>query len=295
MGSSLTPMIGYLKQVHYLSHERIVQLFSDLFGLSLSEGFIENRLEKLKEELMPTYQAIGEAIRNESVLGSDETIQRVNGKNRYLWVFQSERLCYFVGNTSRKFEVIERIFGKTFSGVWVSDRCGSQLKIEAQHQVCLAHVIRNLQYAIDAEKSKWATDLQSLLRESIHFRKEQGETFDLVHNQDVFLQCQFYRTRMESLFEEPPPETEAKKLFHSLQGFKDSLLLFLRNPQVPYDNNASERALRPLVVARKVLGPARSEKGAERQGIFATVIGTVKCCKQNILHVLAQPSTLQWA
>jgi transposase len=311
MGSSPTALIGYLKQVHHISHERIVTFFNDIFNLSVSDGFVENRLDILEEDVTPTYKAIGEAIRQEAVLGSDETGQRVDGKNRYLWVFQSERYCYFVGNATRQFTVISDIFGKTFAGTWVSDRFGSQLKIEAKHQVCLAHVIRNLQYAIDAEQSEWATSLQTLLREAIHFRKQTGSAFDPSQNQDVFRQCEHYRQQLEGLFEKPPPlpqpeevvekkkkkkkKSEAGKLFDSLNGLRQSLLLFLSDPNVPYENNASERALRPLVVHRKVLGPARSEKGAKRQAVFSTLIETAKRMGKNVFDVLNGKVALQFS
>jgi transposase len=308
MSSSLTALIGYLKQVHHISHERIVAFFNDIFNLSVSDGFVENRLEALEEDVTPTYEAIGKAIQQESIVGSDETGQRVNGKNRCLWVFQSNRHCYFVGNATRQFSVISDIFGKTFAGTWVSDRYGAQLKIEGKHQVCLAHVIRNLQYAIDAEQSEWAASLQTLLREAIHFRKQTGSAFEPSQNQDVFRQCQSYRQQLAGLFEKPPPlpqpeepekkkkkKSEARKLFNSLHGIRDSLLLFLSDPNVPYENNASERALRPLVVHRKVLGPARSEKGAKRQAVFSTVIETAKRQGENILAVLSGKASLQFA
>jgi transposase len=295
MGSSISALAGYLKHLHHLSHERIAEFFQDVFQLSVSEGFVDNRLDGLAETLVPVYEAIGKALPQESNLGSDETRQRIQGKNTYLWVFQSRRFCYFVGNASRKFKVIEDIFGRKFEGVWMSDRLGSQLKIEARHQLCLAHILRNLQYAIDVEKSDWGKTLQELLRETIHFRKEQGDAFDPVNNQDIFRKCQRFRERLAALFQKPPPQPEEKKLFQSLAGWQEQLLLFLTDSAVPYDNNASERALRRPIVHRKVLGEFRSEKGAKRQDVLLSIIETAKRQGLQILDVLSGNTALQTA
>jgi transposase len=312
MGESLTSLIGYLKYAHHLSHERIVGFFDQLFNLSVSEGFVENRLETLQEELTPDYDALRKAITQEKVVGSDETGQRVNGKRRYLWVFQSKRFCYFVGDASRKFDVIREIFGETFEGNWVSDRFSAQQKLKAKHQDCTAHVLRDLAYAIEADEDKtWATSMQCLIREAIHYRKEQGEAFDPDKNQDVFWECEGIRRRMAALFEKPPPpssqqssleedgkkkrqKTASERLFGSLSSRQESMLLFLRDPEVPYDNNASERALRHPKIAQKVLGPRRTSEGAKRQSVFGSVFETAKLQGLKILDVFSRKARLQF-
>jgi len=295
MGESISAMVGYLKYMHHLSHERIVQFFQELFGLSISEGFVDDRLERLSEDFTPAYEAIGKALPNEDVLGSDESGQRVEGKNVYLWVFQSRMLCYFTGNTSRKFEVIENLFGGKFSGVWVSDRFGAQLKVEGKHQLCLPHILRNLQYAVDAEDSVWARDVQEILRGAIHFRKQQDNAFDPVNNQDIFRQCEMFRRRLREVFEKPPPGAEAQKLFRTLENRQHQMLLFLTDPDVPHDNNASERALRRSVVHKKVLGGFRSNQGAKRQDVLLSIIETAKRQGLKVLSVLSGNAALQIA
>lgn len=294
MGHSFSGLIGYLKQAHHLSHQRITHFFNDVFNVSLSEGFVDNRLQRLKTSFEGHYKAIGSALASQEVMGSDETRHRIGGKNNYLWVFQSARLSYFVGNVSRKFEVISDIFGQQFDGVWVSDRLGTQLKIKANHQLCLAHLIRNLQYAIEVDKSNWAEQLQTLLKETIHFRKQQADAFDPINNQDVFRQSQGYREQLNLLFQKPPPPTEkeARKLFRSLLGRQEQMLLFLTDFRVPYDNNASERALRKPVVHRKVLGGFRTEKGSKCSDVLLSVIETGKKRGLKVLDLLCNDTSL---
>ena len=73
------------------------------------------------------------------------------------------------------------------------------------------------------------------------------------------------------------PESVSKiSPFHKrLLKRRDQVFTFLFNPEVPYDNNGSERAIRNIKVKQKVSGGFRSEKGAETFAILRSVFDTV--------------------
>ena len=56
-----------------------------------------------------------------------------------------------------------------------------------------------------------------------------------------------------------------------------SLWTFLRQPQVPPTNNDAERALRPLVLKRKISGPTRSRRGDE---FIARGFSVIETCRR---------------
>ncbi len=58
------------------------------------------------------------------------------------------------------------------------------------------------------------------------------------------------------------------------------------NPDIPPDNNGSERAIRMAKVKQKVSGGYRSERGAERQALLLSVIETAKKQGLNILETI---------
>jgi transposase len=62
----------------------------------------------------------------------------------------------------------------------------------------------------------------------------------------------------------------AWRLWH----FQHELLTCLTQPGVPPDNNAAERAIRPLVVARKVSGGTRSPRGSATRMNLYTLAAT---------------------
>jgi len=79
---------------------------------------------------------------------------------------------------------------------------------------------------------------------------------------------------------------EAQKLLRRYQKHRSSLFVFLYHPEVPYDNNGSERALRNSVIHRKVSGGFRSEAGADAHTIVSSVVDTARKRDQDILSVL---------
>lgn len=284
-------IMGYLNVQNHLSYERIRQIFKDIFNFEISEGAIDTKIKELEEKLTPTYNNILEALNQSKVIGSDETGTRVNKENWQQWVFQNEDLSYFKTDKSRGFDVIEGLFGTKFDGDWVSDRLGSQLKIEANHQLCSSHLIRDCQYAIDAEQSKWAKELKQILEDGIKLRKSIYD-FDPCCIQE-FRGIQKIKKRLIKLFSKAPPGAEAKKLYKGLIGRQKQLIRFLENPRVPATNNGSERALRNRVVHRKVCGCFRTPDGARSHDVIASIIETAKKQGKNILASLMNPALLQ--
>src|SRR5438132_10768849 len=78
IGERAQSLAVLLKASHAVSNERIVELFSDVFGLNVSKGWVENTLSKWAARLLPLYATILMAIIASPVAGSDETGNHVN-------------------------------------------------------------------------------------------------------------------------------------------------------------------------------------------------------------------------
>jgi transposase len=285
IGERTKGLIGYFNVTHNVSYERLIQIFSDIFNLEMSKGTIDNKLKELSKNLKPEYEKILENLKKSDVIGSDETGIRINGKNAYLWTFQNEENTFYTNTFSRAFQVIEDTIGKYFNGSWVSDRYAAQLKIKANHQFCIVHLIRECKYIIQAEDSEWARDLKDFFERAIEFRKEKRNDFDIL-DIEIFREIQRLRNELNEIFANPPPKTEESRLYRQLYLKRKELIHFLENPKVPYDNNGSERALRNRVIRQKVLGGFRSSTGANVHDIIASVIETVKKRGLNILETI---------
>src|SRR3978361_2131893 len=71
-----------------------------------------------------------------------------------------------------------------------------------------------------------------------------------------------------------PSNRDGKRLRKRYGKVRSHLFTFLEHPEVPPDNNASERELRPTATYRKVTGGFRSTWGADLFAAVRSVIGT---------------------
>jgi transposase len=174
-GSSIQSLVTYLRYTHAISYERLSSIFASVFGLKISEGAIANLLEKVKTSLDDKVTQILHRLRRAKLICSDETSARVNGQNQWEWVFQNQDVCLHVIRPSRGTGVINEVLGEHRPDLWVSDLFSAQKNHPApQWQVCLAHQLRDCQYAIDAGDRIFAPGMKRLLLRAfiIHRQRE---------------------------------------------------------------------------------------------------------------------------
>jgi transposase len=279
-------LIGYLKVAHHQSNEKIQWLLESLCNLKIHRSTVDNVLNRLNRQFEGEIEQIKTGLRQAVVVGSDETGIKINGKKGYQFVFQNWSFCLYVSRLSRAYKVIEETFEERFPQVWVSDRYGAQLKTPTRHQLCLAHLLRECRYLIEAEQSDWGKDLKQLLQEAMALKKSTGEDYDPLEP-DTFRHIKAIEDQLSHIFSKPPPKEPEQKLFKGLRSRQDELLAFLHDPDIPPDNNRSEQALRNRKTHLKVIGTFRSEQGVRRIDTIASIIETAKRQGKNALDVLS--------
>jgi len=150
-GPNLRALVIYLRFTQGIAFERLATLLSDLLGLDISEGALVNILDAAKDAFAKATAAIRAKLLDGTILQSDETGLRVGKQNWWLWVFHHDDSALFVAAPSRAKKVVADFLGDFRPDFWVSDRFGGQMgSATVNNQVCLAHLIRDVQYAIDA-------------------------------------------------------------------------------------------------------------------------------------------------
>jgi len=287
-GSQVEAMAGYLSVYQSLPYARIKRLFRDFFKLPLSEGSIDNFLEKLSNKATGVYETIRERIHISGVVGSDETGCRVNGKKHWFHVWQTQQHTFIAGHPSRGHQVIEKYFKEGFPrSIYVSDCWASQLKVRARaHQLCMAHLLRELTNFAENLGSQWSTKMKELFMRALDMKKKMTPENDRHPSQEV----DKLETELDELL-----KTDWTKFHSKEQAFikrlikhQSSIFTFLRRFNVPPDNNASERAIRNVKIKTKVSGQFRNEqgKGADRYAKIRSVIETTIKNGQDILTAL---------
>jgi transposase len=273
-GTSIASLVTYLRYSHAISYGRLSGLMSELYGLKLSQGAIANLLQRVRVQLETPVAQIVERLRSARLVGSDETSARVNGKNQWEWVFQNDQVCFHVIRPTRGKTVIDSVMAGHQPQIWVSDLFTAQAAHPAQDwQVCLAHQLRDCQYAIDAGDDLFAPRMKRLFLKAIALQRRRHRLAASTIEQ--------YGSRFRGLLGEilslNPQSVEGQRLLKRYQKIRDHLLLFLTDETIPPTNNASEQALRWSVVFRKVTNGFRSDWGAE---LFAQVRSLVNTAKR---------------
>jgi transposase len=271
-GVRLESTVVYYRQEQHMSYERTLATLHNLHGLEISQGGIDQIMQRAGRQALKRITAIQSEIQHSAVVYCDETGSRVDGRTWWQWVFGSAQAVLHIIRDNRSVDVIREVMADHQSEVWVSDCWSAQLKAPTRtHQLCLAHQIRNLQALIDHyPKYAWPMQLQAVFRSAIHLHHQR----DQLSSTQFQSQVQNLEDQCSQLLKRRLKRAQARILLRRYQKYRDSLFVFLHRNDLEPTNNFSERNLRPSVIHRKVIGCFRSGWGARTYAALASVIDT---------------------
>jgi transposase len=283
-GKSIEALVVYLHYAQAIGLERLRMLMGEVFGLCISEGAISNILARAQAPLGAAAATIAAQVAASAVVASDETSVRVAGKTCWEWVFVSAVCVLHLIRPSRGAVVVRALFGAQRPRVWVSDSFGSQRGHADRWQVCLAHLLRDAQYAIDCGDAGFSAAFKRLLLRAIAIGRRRDRLRDTTLGQ--------YRAdldrRLDRVLALSRCGAPADRLRRRIARDREHLFVFITDRDVPATNNVSERALRPSVVFRKVTNGFRSQWGADTYAAFRSVVSTAKANRRSVLLDLRQ-------
>lgn len=275
IGINLMSAVITLKERFRLPIRMIQQYLKIFCRLELSIGEIVLLLHKTAGAGKPAYQQLQARLRASPTVHGDETGWRENGRNGYIWSFNTPTIRYFCYRKSRGSQVVKEVLSEEFEGVLVSDFYASYNVYDGFHQRCWAHLLRDLKDLVN-----WFPDQPELapLLQTINGWFEEGKQCQ-VSNFSLPERHGQRRQLEEKLLNLVTPYLSQKHHpFHTLAGridrFLDELFIFVLDKNIPATNNSAERALRHSVIARKISGGTRSEKGSRTKEILSSLFGT---------------------
>jgi transposase len=292
-GPNIEATIAYMHTRQYIPFERMGEYFRDVCNLPISQGAICNILERFAIKAYPAYQLIATKVENSNVVGADETGAKVNGKTGWFWTWQSKLATFITFSNNRGTATINDNFKNGFeNAVLVHDCWRSHFETKVQtHQLCIAHLLRELVFLEEHYKHPWPIMFKQLLYDALELKKQLSESdYYYPINQRTEL-----NQRLLLLLQKPVDES-LKELFafqKRINKYKDYIFTFLYHHQVPPDNNASERAIRNIKVKQKVSGQFKTQRGAEIYAIIRSITDTCNKNEQNILSAFSTIAKLQ--
>ena len=280
-----------LTGAYRLSKRQVVQLGSDLLGLTISVGMI-SKLERITAEVLEQPVAeLAEAVKSAEAANIDETGWRESGRKAWLWVVVTTVGIVFRIDRSRAGAVARDLLGKEPRPIVISDRFPGYEWIKLQsRQVCWAHLRRDFQAMID-RNGEGAEVGRQLLWQSNKLFEYWHKVRDGTIRQSTFLQYMAWLRPMVRLSLERGSAcacTKTAATCGELLRLWDCLWTFTRVEGVEPTNNAAERALRHAVIWRRISGGTDSEAGSRFVERMLSVVATCRQQKRGVLEYLTR-------
>jgi transposase len=279
-----------------LGHTR--QVLSYGFGLEVSRGGLYRALARMARRAEPTYNGLVESARRAPVNGMDETGWKVGGRLQWLHVAVSAQVTVYAVLPGRGYEQSVAILGEGYDGFLIHDGWAPYYRFGlAFHQSCLAHLLKRCREMVQVGAAGAVTfprAVEQLLQSSLVLRDRyaRGE----VSRHGLRAATGKLEARLDRMLERCRRNPVNQRLARHLEHERLWLFTFLHCFGLEATNNAAERAIRGMVIARKVWGGNRTWEGAHTHQILASVLRT--CWQQSkdaftrLVRMLRTPRTL---
>ncbi len=308
-GTKATPeflqAIAYEVYVKNVTFGLLHQWLADM-GMTVSANTLRNWLKKGKVYLDKLVESLKEvALEKDSIVNCDETWCKVRKydhyKKCYIWVLvnKAERVViFFYDNGSRGRDVLMDFIGDAELKSVMSDGynaytfIGDELKAadtpnisKIVHQVCLAHArakfVKASEQAGDKNADifiKYIEDLYNLERQYTRNNltdEERGRQRQSLETKSILINLRTH-LYIEKAKDPATVTPYLQKALNYLDTFWNNIFAYTKNGSYPIDNNAAERAVRPLTTQRNSMLHFGSDEGAKMAATYHSIISTVK-------------------
>ena len=263
-------LIVYMRVQLRLPVQSVAEAMERIFSFHVSEGEIIDVEGKLADAFTEYYEQLLDDIRNSPVRHMDETSWRVNGENGWLWAFVTKWTVVYAIRMSRSHEVPLSILAEHVAGINITDRYRAYDTLAAKtgdlQSYCWSHVLGDAKELMEfyGEEGKRIYDTLHSIYGDAKALDHKGNEYD----------TEAFAGRLKTL-DIPYKSTRCARFVKNIINDREKLFLFVEL-DIESTNNRAERAIRPVVIARKISGGSRSNSGAAMFEKLASVIRTMK-------------------
>lgn len=275
----------YLSRSSWEIIEKNLQLF---YGVKVSRGALVGMMHRARKWLGPKYKDLLEKIRSSPVKHADETSWRVEKAGYWLWGFFTDQCAYYTITESRGKGIPQEILsGSHPEDVLVRDDYGAYKKLPLLHQSCWAHLLRVSHEESDhpsaSSEAKKLHETLKLIFDNINTTI--AKPFAHGERKKEYKQ---YSLKIQQIIDAKYQEKDTKRIQTRIANQKTNLITALLYENVPLTNNLAERAIRPLVVIRKISGESKSNNGTLTTAVIMSVLQTLMLQKKNLVRSIKE-------
>jgi transposase len=295
-GVRLAAFATYLTIGHFVPVARTCALISTLTGSRPSEGWVLACQRRLSERLDGFIAQVTDLLRAAPVVSCDETGLRYGAKRHWLHVCCTALLTLLLVSRHRGSKGTRElgILGEVRTAI--HDNYASYFKFDCAHGLCNAHHQRELIFVKEEMKQRWAGRMIRVLLDGKRLKERYHPRGKAVPARLIERIYARFRLAVKAGYacNPPPPPRRPGQRGRPLRGKALALLdrftkreretlLFLHDPDVPWENNQAERDLRMAKVQQKVSGGFRTEAGAQQFARCRSYIDTLRKQDQDIM------------
>lgn len=298
-GPRLTGLAVYLHDYQLIPYDRCCELLSDVCGCEISPATLIRAENICFEKLEEFENEVKKLLRQSPVVNFDETGMRTNGQRNWLHVASTGQMTYYMAHAKRGSEAMDDMeILPGFSGTAVHDFWKPYYKYDCNHSLCNSHLTRELTGIYENYDQLWSNEMKVLLLDIKNCVDETRITSDGLEPGQIRDFEEKYDTITKIGMEENPPplipqdqikkrgkkgQSKPKNLLDRFIGYKNDILRFMHDFEVPFENNQAERDVRMMKVQQKISGTFRSTQGAV---MFCRIRGYISTVKKNKLSVI---------
>lgn len=269
-----------------LSISKITGMLASEHGMHVTNGGLVDAWHRLAEILNDDYDRLGEMVQEAGYIHADETGWRVNGKTYWLWCFCNKLIAFYVIDRSRGSRVALDVLGEFFKGTLIADFYAAYKLIHSrQIQRCLAHLLREFKKIrakhprdLSEEYVSFERRIKRLVKHAIKFAAR-GD-LDPPKRKEGRARLE---ARMQKIIAEKTSSPHVRRLADRLSKHRDSIFVFVTDPDIEPTNNWAELNIRFAVMMRKTSFGNQSERGARTQEILMSLLRTAKLRGENVI------------
>jgi transposase len=288
LGPNVLAFAAALNKVYGPSWAKVAHLVEKAFGLKAAASTYCRATLRLGDRLGPTYELLKASVAASPIVYPDETGWRVGGHRRWLWVFVAAQVTVYRIAPSRGGEVAEEILGADFAGVLGRDGWAAYRRFTlALHQSCLGHHMRRAHDILLVAKrgaARFAHGLLRVFKAALDLRDRRE---DLSPHGFAVARGKIAAKLDAFLGWQPTNPLNARFAKHLVRE-RDHLLTFLDVPGLEATNWPAEQAIRPAVIARKLSGCNRTDRGASAQERITSVARTARQQNRDVFALFAR-------
>lgn len=282
-GPNLQTEITLMKYEDRLPHRKIASTLNRKYGLNLAPATILDITRRAANKLQGAYDEIKKEVKNSIQVNADETGQKVQGKQYWNWVFVALNNVLFVIRKSRGQKVVREILGEDYNGIVNCDGWTPYNKVIKAIQRCWAHLLREAKWYAEEYKGQAELLYKALCR---MFKKINRIASGTIHGARTRTYIKCIR-EMKSWIMTCKAYRELRKFAAKIENGLEHWFTCVLHPEVEPTNNKAERALREIVIQRKI-SSLWNEKGIMIKETIMSVLATWNLRGLNTYSMLRQ-------